>query len=154
MATQSMRKGVVKFVMLMRGLGDVGEARGGVAMFAIAALIAALPLPPLHVHLDHDHDHDDHHSGAVVHRHLAPHETAGPGLTISDHDDDEEVLDEQRAIAPTIAGIDRILATAAAIAIPHSPLVRCAFFTPLIDASPPHGPPRGPDSSRAPPSLA
>jgi hypothetical protein len=109
-------------------------------------LVLAATMPP-----EHRHEADEHHSQSVTHRHFEAHDPDGAEI---DHGEARIVwLDDSLALA--LAPYQ--LTVPDAIVPAHfqpSPDLRGWIVESILDARPPHGPPRRYTSLRAPPSLS
>ena len=120
--------------------------------FVLAMAVGWLPVaPPEHVHEDADHGHQH----VVVHRHTAPHHARHHGDAHDGVFDDEDPVLTLDAVygppgAPT--AIARPVTTAVVVIEPPAVAIleRPREFVERLNT----GPPRGPASLRAPPSMS
>jgi hypothetical protein len=125
----------------------------GTRIAAVVVLAANVGIGPAFAP-EHLHERDEHHSSAILHSHLAPHQAQRSPDGARFDDDDDHVIWVTTAWLQTPFYHVRHLTTAAAIVpIPPPP---AAHWTAIVldDAAPPHGPPRTHRSSRAPPLPA
>jgi hypothetical protein len=109
-------------------------------------LVFSSMMPPEHLH-----EADEHHSGAVTHRHFEAHHHDGAEI---DHEGGRIVwLDD----SPALLSASHQLTVPGGIVPTHfgaCPDLKGWILESILDASPPHGPPRLHASLRAPPSFS